>query len=101
MPTGNGPPKKQSHRFGSSDAILEGLHGEGLHDLARRLGLHHHHLAEDLALASLSRRLRARLDLAQPRKSEDTSAGHFLARDLRQAADHLRADGLLQLALPM
>merc|ERR1712190_476506 len=53
-------------------AVLDGLGGECLHDLLRRLRLHHHYLAEDLPLASLRRRLRPGLEAAQARKGEDT-----------------------------
>merc|ERR1712228_158353 len=36
-----------------SDALLQGGSRESLHDLPRGLCLHHHHLAENLPLASL------------------------------------------------
>merc|ERR1712066_1100137 len=47
-----------------SDAVLEGFDRVGLHNLACGPGLHHDDLAEDLALASLRRRLRPRLQPA-------------------------------------
>merc|ERR1712066_1071246 len=56
-----------THHRDDSDAVLEDLGREGLHNLARRLRLHHHDLAEDLSL------------------------GHLLSRQLRQAVDHLGA----------
>merc|ERR1712014_381601 len=103
-PTGNNPHRsnigaKTSVCCNRSDAVLEGLHGVRLHDLPRGLGLHHYHLAEDLTLARLRRRLRAGLDPAQAGHSEDPSLGHLLRSDLRQAADDLHAHGLLQLTL--
>merc|ERR1719190_81848 len=83
---------------GGSDAVLEGFDRVGLHNLARRLCLHHDDFAEDLALASLRRRLCPRLQPAQARQCEDTRLGNLRSRQLRQAVDHLRAHGLLQLA---
>merc|ERR1712187_498460 len=74
-----------------SNAILDGLHGVRLHDLLRRLGLHHHHLAEDLPLPRLCRWLRARLDPAEAGQGEDTSLRHLLRRDVRQATDDVHA----------
>merc|ERR1711920_454272 len=55
----------------TSDALLQGGHGERLDDGAGGLRLHHLHLAEDLLLAGLCGRLDAGLDLAQARESED------------------------------
>merc|ERR1711862_558537 len=54
-----------------SDALLQGSSRESLHDLPRGLGLHHHHLAEDLLLASLRGRLRPGLQPAQAREGEE------------------------------
>merc|ERR1719168_390967 len=82
----------------ASEAVLDGLGGECLHDLLRRLRLHHHHLAEDLPLAGLRRRLRPGLEAAQARKGEDTALLHLGCGDRCETLQHLRALGLLQLA---
>merc|ERR1712050_555805 len=79
-------------------AVLDGLGGECLHDLLRRLRLHHHHLAKDLPLASLCRRLRPGLEAAQARKGEDASLLHLGRGNRCEAVQHRRALGLLQLA---
>merc|ERR1712151_1149618 len=83
---------------GGSNAVLEGFDREGLHNLACGLRLHHDDLSEHLALASLRRRLRPRLQLAKARQREDTRLSDLCGRQLRQAVDNLRAHGLLQLA---
>merc|ERR1712083_972538 len=82
----------------SSDALLQGGSRESLHYLARGLGLHHHHLAEDLPLASLRGRLCPGLQPAQARDGEQARLPDLLRRDLGQAVDELRAHRLLQLA---
>merc|ERR1712187_588305 len=82
----------------ASQAVLDGLGRECLHDPLRRLRLHHHYLAKDLPLASLRRRLRPGLEAAQARKGEDAGLLH-LGRGVRcETVQHLRALGLLQLA---
>merc|ERR1711879_31857 len=76
VPTGNkSAPKQLPWRDDNirSNAVLEGLNRVRLHDLARRLGLHHDYFAEDLPLARLRRRLCARLDPAKAGHSEDTT----------------------------
>merc|ERR1712060_576169 len=82
-----------------SDAVLDGLRREGLHDLARGLRLHNTNLAEHLALAGLRRWLRPGLDPAKAGQHEDTRLRHLLGRQLRQAVDRLRAHRLLQLPM--
>merc|ERR1719168_587208 len=79
-------------------AILDGLRGECLHDLLRRLRLHHHYLAEDLPLAGLRRGLRPGLEAAQARKGEDAGLLHLGRGDRCETVQHLRALRLLQLA---
>merc|ERR1712187_661479 len=79
-------------------AVLDGFGGECLHDLLRRLRLHHHYLAKDLPLASLRRRLRPGLEAAQARKREDAGLLHLGRGDRCETVQHLRALGLLQLA---
>merc|ERR1712048_886795 len=64
-----------------SDALLQGGNRESLHDLPCGLCLHHHHLAEDLPLASLRGRLRARLQPAQARDGEHARLPDLLSRD--------------------
>merc|ERR1719420_397721 len=81
-----------------SDALLQGSSRESLHDLPRGLRLHHHHLAEDLPLASLRGRLHPGLQPAQAREGEEARLADFLRRDLGQAVNELRARRLLQLA---
>merc|ERR1719263_1128516 len=55
-----------------SDALLQGGCRESLNDLPRGLCLHHHHLAEDLPLASLRGGLRPGLQPAQAREGEQS-----------------------------
>merc|ERR1711979_86708 len=81
-----------------SDALLQGSSRESLHDLPRGLCLHHHHLAEDLPLASLRGRLRPGLQPAQAREGEEARLADLLRRDLGQAVNELRAHRLLKLA---
>merc|ERR1719499_2076122 len=80
-----------------SDAVLQGGRRESLHDLARRLCLHHHDLAKDLPLASLRGGLRPELEPAQAREGEQARLHDLLRRDLGQAVNGLRAHRLLQL----
>merc|ERR1712039_341748 len=75
------------HLHNRSKAVLDGLGRECLHDLARRLSLHHTDLAEDLALTSLGRRLRPGLEPAKAGQIEDACLGHLLGRQLGQAVD--------------
>merc|ERR1719428_1935547 len=82
----------------SSDALLQGGSRESLHDLPRGLGLHHHHLAEDLPLASLRGGLRPDLQPAQAGEGEQARLPDLLRRDLGQAVNELRAHRLLKLA---
>merc|ERR1712060_158260 len=82
----------------ASQAVLDALGGERLHDLLRRLRLHHHHLAKDLPLASLCRRLRPGLEAAQARKGKDAGLLHLGCGNLCEAVQHRGALGLLQLA---
>merc|ERR1719168_421551 len=82
----------------ASEAVLDGLGGECLHDLLRGLRLHHHYLAEDLPLAGLSRRLRPGLEAEHARKGEDAGLLHLGRGDRRETVQHLRALRLLQLA---
>ena len=79
------------------DACLEGRDGEGLHNLAGRLGLDHVDLAECLPLAGLGGGLHAGLDAAQAGDGEDTVALDLLRGDLRQCVQDLGADRLLKL----
>merc|ERR1712039_908760 len=72
-----------------SDALLQCSSRESLHDLPRGLCLHHHYLAEDLPLASLSGRLRPGLQPAQAREREDARLADLLRRDLGQAVNEL------------
>merc|ERR1719356_1520274 len=81
-----------------SDALLDGGSWESLHDLARGLCLHHHNLAEDLLLASLSGGLHPGLQPAQAWKGEDARLPDLLRRNLGQAVNDLRAHRLLELA---
>merc|ERR1712187_602372 len=81
-----------------SDALLQRSSREGLHDLPRGLGLHHHYLAEDLPLAGLRGRLRPGLQPAQAREGEDARLADLLRRDLGQAVNDLRAHRLPELA---
>merc|ERR1712039_901111 len=46
-------------RSSDSDALLQSGHAVGLHNGLGRLGLHYHHLPEDLTLARLRSRLEA------------------------------------------
>merc|ERR1711879_564253 len=80
-----------------SDALLQGGRRESLNDLPRGLCLHHHHLAEDLPLASLRGRLGPGLQPAQAGEGEQARLADFLRRDLGQAVNDLRAHGLLKL----
>merc|ERR1712187_629263 len=81
-----------------TDALLQGGSRESLHDLPRRLGLHHHHLAEDLLLASRRGGLRPGLQPAQAGEGEQARLPDLLRRNLGQAVNELRARLLLQLA---
>merc|ERR1712066_357465 len=81
-----------------SDALLQGGSRESLHDLPRGLCLHHHHLAEDLPLASLGGGLGPGLQPAQAWEGEHARPPHLLRRDLGQAVNELRAHRLLKLA---
>merc|ERR1719254_197731 len=81
-----------------SDALLQGSSRESLHDLPRGLRLHHHHLAEDLPLASLRGGLGPGLQPAQAGEGEQARLPDLLRRNLGQAVDELRAHRLLQLA---
>merc|ERR1719230_2448101 len=81
-----------------SDALLQGGRRESLNDLPRGLGLHHHHLAEDLPLASLRGGFRPGLQPAQAREGEHTRLPDLLSRDLGQAVNELRAHRLLKFA---
>merc|ERR1712217_694161 len=81
-----------------SDALLQGGSRESLHDLPCGLCLHHHHLAEDLPLASLRGGLGPGLQPAQAGEREHARLPDLLRRDLGQAVNELRAHGLLQLA---
>merc|ERR1719433_1033147 len=54
----------------SSEFLLQRRHAEGLHHGLGRLRLHHHHLAEDLPLPGLRRRLLPRLHHAHARNGE-------------------------------
>merc|ERR1719343_451208 len=109
VPTGSGATKVLSYMSPTaeimlpplapcSDAVLQGSSRESLHDLPRGLCLHHHHLAEDLPLASLRGRLHPGLDPAQARECEEARLADFRCRDLGQAVNELRACRLLQLA---
>merc|ERR1719203_2017772 len=80
-----------------SDALLQGSSRESLHDLPCGLCLHHHHLAEDLPLASLRGGLCPGLQPAQAGEGEQARLTDLLRRDLGQAVDELRAHGLLEL----
>merc|ERR1740120_111701 len=80
-----------------SDALLQGSSRESLHDLPRRLCLHHHHLAEDFPLASLRSGLGPGLQPAQAGEGEQARLADLLRRDLGQAVNELRAHGLLKL----
>merc|ERR1711953_1199981 len=62
----------------TSDALLQGGHGERLDDGAGGPRLHRLHLAEDLLLAGLRGRLDARLDPAEARERVDDLARHVL-----------------------
>merc|ERR1740138_276898 len=81
-----------------SDARLQRSDREGLHNLLRRLGFHHDHLAEHLPLAGLGGGLHPRFDPAQTREGEDAALDNFFRRDLSKAADELRANIFLQFA---
>merc|ERR1719254_304283 len=81
-----------------SDALLQGGSRESLHDLPRRLGLHHHHLAEDLLLASRRGGLGPDLKPAQAGEGEQARLSDLLRHDLGQAANDFRAHRLLELA---
>merc|ERR1712151_51171 len=81
-----------------SDALLQGGRRESLHDLARGLCLHHHHLAKDLPLASLRGGLRPGLQPDQAWDGEQARLPNLRRRDLGQAVNGLRAHRLLQLA---
>merc|ERR1740138_1527423 len=83
----------------TSDALLQGCHGKCLYDRASRPGLYHLHLAEDLLLAGLRRRLLAGLDPAEARESEDAVLLDFLGGDCGDAREHLACNGCLELAL--
>merc|ERR1712014_32831 len=80
-----------------SDALLQGSSRESLHNLARRLCLHHHHLAEDLPLASLRGRLRPGLQPAQSWDGEQARLPDLLRCNLSQAVNELRGHRLLEL----
>merc|ERR1712060_69164 len=80
-----------------SDALLQGGRRESLNDLPCGLCLHHHHLAEDLPLASLRGGLRPGLRPAQAREGEDARLADLLRRDLGQTINELRAHRLLEL----
>merc|ERR1719281_2294 len=67
-----------------SDALLQGGSRESLHYLPRGLGLHHHHLTEDLPLASLSGGLCPGLQPAQAGEGEEACLPDLLGRDLGQ-----------------
>merc|ERR1712066_1040783 len=75
-----------------SDALLQGGSRESLHDLPRGLGLHHHHLAEDLLLASLRGGLGPDLKSAQAGEGEQARLSDLLRHDLGQAVNDFRAD---------
>merc|ERR1712039_410108 len=81
-----------------SDAVLQGGRRESLNDLPRGLCLHHHHLAEDLPLASLRGGLRPGLQPAQAREREQARLPDLRSRDLGQADNELRAHRFLKLA---
>merc|ERR1712039_462233 len=81
-----------------SDALLQGRSRESLHDLPCGLGLHHHHLAEDLPLASLRGGLCPKLEPAQAGEGEQARLPNLLRHDLGQAVNDLRAHRLLELA---
>merc|ERR1712048_528657 len=80
-----------------SDALLQGGRRESLHDPARGLCLHHHHLAKDLPLASLRGGLRPGLQPDQAWDGEQARLPNLRRRDLGQAVNGLRAHRLLQL----
>merc|ERR1719168_38310 len=81
-----------------SDALLQRGSRESLHDLPRGLCLYHHHLAEDLPLASLGGGLGPGLQPAQAGEGEHARLPDLLSRDLGQAVNELRAHRLLKLA---
>merc|ERR1711920_1155688 len=91
-----GQPAWEKHEA-TSDALLQGGHGERLDDSAG--GLRHLHLAEDLLLAGLRGRLDAGLDLAEAREGED-AVGHDLLRGkIGERGDDLARHVLLELEL--
>merc|ERR1712228_906474 len=74
-----------------SDALLQGGSRECLHYLPRGLCLHHHHLAEDLPLASLRGGLGPGLQPAQAWEGEHARLHDLHRRNLGQAVNDLRA----------
>merc|ERR1711972_427377 len=60
-----------------SEAVLNGLGWECLHDLTRGLSLYHTDLAEDLALAGLGRWLCPGLEPAKAGQIKDARLGHL------------------------
>merc|ERR1711976_957748 len=73
----------------SSDALLQGSSRESLHYLPSGLCLHHHHLAEDLPLASLGGGLGPGLQPAQAWEGEQARLPHLLRRDLGELSMNL------------
>merc|ERR1712066_692238 len=83
----------------TSDALLQGSHGERLHDGPGGLRLHRLHLAEDLLLARLRGRLVAGLDHAQAWEGELAVGLDLLRGKIGERGDDLARHGLLELEL--
>merc|ERR1719491_1417479 len=80
-----------------SDALLKSCNTECLDHGRGRLCLHHHHLAENLPLASLGGRLLAGLQHAQAGYGELTILLHLVGGQLCKAVECLPAHSWLQL----